>query len=187
MLKNLNLRKTLSLFNLYFVTILFDKFLIIELKQNKENFYVKIPFFCSVKKKNQQLIFNFIDGSKKEFFLYKGFITFLDSFFNNLKITTKKTLILNGLGLRFFVENNLLKLKLGYSHEVFFYYAHIFLSIRIKKYGLKGFVISFFGYNRVMLGNLVEKIYKLKKADCYKARGFFFKDKGIILKNIKKN
>ena len=76
--------------------------------------------------------------------------------------------------------------KLGYSNDINFIYDKQKFLIYSKKYGLKGNLINIYGYNKILLGNLAERIYKLKKADQYKLRGISNKDKMYILKTIKK-
>ena len=46
--------------------------------------------------------------------------------------------------------------------------------------------ITILNYNKIYLGNFVEKIFRLKKANCYKGRGLYYKEKNIITKIIKK-
>ena len=78
-------------------------------------------------------------------------------------------------------------MRLGFSHNnnIFNIYDSI-SNLIITKIGLKGFLITFYGFNKIKLGNLVEKIYKLRPADCYKNRGFSYKTKFNILKTVKK-
>jgi len=46
--------------------------------------------------------------------------------------------------------------------------------------------INIINYNKLILGNLAEKIYRLKKANCYKSRGLYYKHKKIRIKVVKK-
>lgn len=86
------------------------------------------------------------------------------------------------MGLKASIDDNMLKMKLGYSHENI---------IKIEPNSTSNFFIgkksiSIIDYNKLSLGNFAEKIYRLKKANCYKGRGLYFKQKKIVIKTIKK-
>jgi len=184
MLTQINLEKDLSHINLFFLSLHSTNFLIIQIKETKQKFYVKIWFGLEIKKLKNFLIICPKFGNQKENCL--KFFHFFLRILKSLKVVSRKILVLNGLGLKFLLESNNIRLKLGYSHDILVPINLNTINIRVKKYGLKGFFITFFSLNKIILGNLTEKIYKLKKADCYKARGFYYKDREILLKTIKK-
>lgn len=159
--------------------------MVLEIKGKKEKFYIKVWPGIKVRKLKNILFFFSLSKNQQENSV--NFLNFFLGFLKSLNVLNRKTLILNGLGLKFLLEDKNICLKLGFSHDIFLPVNLSLVSIKIKKYGLKGFFITFFSYNKVSLGNLTEKIYKLKKADCYKARGFYYKEKKINLKTIKKS
>nr|NP_038164.1 ribosomal protein L6 [Synura synuroidea]AAF36930.1 ribosomal protein L6 [Synura synuroidea] len=186
MLKQINLLKFISYLKFYFLNIYFEKFLVIELNLTHQKFYIKIPDYIELKKDGNYLICYLLSKDKKILPLFNGFYLVLNNYLNSFRIYSRKQLVLSGLGLKLIPLINVIKLKLGFSHIVLIPFSNKFFIIKVKKFGLKGFFISFFNYNKIILGNLVEKIYKTKSADCYKARGFYYKNKEIILKTIKK-
>ena len=111
-----------------------------------------------------------------------GIYTYIKNFIINFQVPSKKTLILRGLGLKASFQDSTLSLKLGYSHE---HNIEINPQDQNKIFIGKKF-ISVINYNKIFLGNFVEKIYRLKKANCYKGRGLYYKEKNIIIKAVKK-
>jgi len=183
MLKIVNLTKYLVHFSLRFVIIGNKKFFVVNLRSNNLNYYIQIPDSIILKK----FPFNNIGiESLKDFQEIKNYQNYLLKFFDNFRIQSKKSLLLNGLGLKVNIKNNVFIFKLGYSNEITFMFDQFKFLVNSKKYGLKGMLINIYGFNKVVLGNLVEKIYKLKKADHYKLRGISNKNKVYILKTIKK-
>lgn len=180
----------------------------------KKNFLIKIPYNCSLKYlvcfKTKYLILTVntcqkdvyfvlipknIRITKKGFFIsvvnqgnnIKVFLNYFQNLLNNFRLKSFKQLLLLGLGLKILLENSVFLMRLGFSHNnsVSNIYKYINECI-ITKIGLKGFLITFYGFNKIKLGNLVEKIYKLRPADCYKHRGFSYKNKFNLLKIVKK-
>lgn len=182
MLKIINLTKYLVHFSINFIIISNQKFLVLNLIKNNSKYYIRIPEDILIKKyyRNLNIESSIIQKNSENYRNY------LIKFFNNFRIQTKKSLLLNGLGLKLIVQNNFLTFKLGYSNDVNLIYDRFKFIINSKKYGLKGMLVNIYTFNKVTLGNLVEKIYKLKKADQYKLRGVSIKDKTYILKTIKK-
>jgi len=185
MLKVINLTKYLVHFSLQFVVILNKKFLVLNLFKNNLKYYIQIPEYIEIKKFHLNLIIS-RNNIEKNFQELKNFENSLLIFFNNFRIQTKKSLLINGLGLKVSIKNNVLIFKLGYSNEITLLFDCFKFLINLKKYGLKGMLLNIYTFNKVILGNLAEKIYKLKKADQYKLRGISNKDKVYVLKIIKK-
>lgn len=185
MLNLINLTKYLVHFSLQFVIIANKQFLILHLNSNNLKYYIRIPDLILIKKFRFNLNLE-LGGLERNFQELKNFRNLLLRFFDNFRIQFKKSLLLNGLGLKVSIKNNVFIFKLGYSNEISFVFDQSRFLVNSKKYGLKGMLINIYSFNKVVLGNLVEKIYKLKKADQYKLRGISNKNKIYILKIIKK-
>lgn len=144
---------------------------------------INVPTFIILSKKSNILfITNYsnltpILEKKKE-----GFFLYLKNFLITFQIPTKKTLVLRGLGLKAILKDCTLSLKLGYSHEnIISINSSDMNTIFLGKKS-----ISILNYNKLLIGNFSEKICRLKKANCYKGRGLYLKEKNLITKVIKK-
>jgi large subunit ribosomal protein L6 len=144
------------------------------------NIYIVLPLYIKIKKHNNNLNFSLIKQTNfKEF---NGFMAYFDSLLYGFRLPLKKTLLLRGLGLKGTLVNNVLQLKLGYSHLIY-----VNVNTKVFNFILGKNFISIFCYNKGLVGNFVKNLYKLKKADPYKGRGLVLKSKPIILKIIKKS
>lgn len=166
---------------IYFLGVEKQQFIVFNNLQSKVLLSVKIPTCVSILKKESALFLNRQTNSLAEKQI-SAFYTYLKNFIINFQIPSKKTLVLRGLGLKANLEANFLSLKLGYSHESIVNIvptntSTVFLG---KKF------ITVINYNKLFLGNFAEKIYRLKKANCYKGRGLYYKEKRIITKAVKK-
>jgi len=163
-----------------FLVVEKQRFIVLNNNQSSVFISISIPPFINISKTETSilLIQNFSGHLKS----INGFHTYLKNFILNFQTPAKKTLILRGLGLKATIHDNMLKMKLGYSHENI---------IKIEPNSTSNFFIgkksiSIIDYNKLSLGNFAEKVYRLKKANCYKGRGLYFKQKKIVIKTIKK-
>lgn len=166
--------------NVYFLSIQNQRFLVFNNIQSDVNMSINVPGSIIIKKVKNILIL--IESNNLIFKKINGFYRYLKNFIITFQVPAKKTLVLRGLGLKASLHDLVLKLRLGYSHENIIQLNSqdnnkIFLG---KKF------ISILNYNKLLLGNFVEKIYRLKKANCYKGRGLYYKNKKIIIKTVKK-
>lgn len=153
-----------------------EKYLVIENSINKP-FYIRIPNnIFIIKNLNVMYITTLVNNS-----LLESFSTYLNTCIKNIKTPTKKTLILKGLGLKSTLVQNSVVFKLGYSHL-------ITIPIDLEKYraSIGKNYLSLLSFDKASIGNLIECFYRLKKMDCYKGRGFFYKNRPFIFKIIKK-
>jgi len=164
-----------------FVKILNEKFLCLKNAAHSQIIYVKIPSNLFITKKNNVLISEtkildfFVDKDRK---LFNRFLT---KIVNSLRVLSKKTLIIKGLGLKITLDLTTLQFKLGYSHLIFLDICKQHISVKVYK---KFMVL--YSFNKTKLGSRANQIFQLKKADSYKGRGLFLKDKIFILKPVKK-
>lgn len=146
----------------------------------KLNIYIILPSYIKIQKSNQKLNFELLITNKIKDF--NGFITYFDSLLYGFRLPLKKTLLLRGLGLKCILINNNLQLKVGYSHLI-----NVNVNPQTFNFIVGKNYISIFCYNKILIGNFVKNLYKIKKADPYKGRGFVLKSKPITLKIIKKS
>jgi large subunit ribosomal protein L6 len=133
--------------------------------------------------KNNKILLNFnnlyLKRKKKSFLnLYKSLI--------KLKIKGilqgfKLSLFLKGLGFKAFIENNILILKLGYSHSI-----NIIIPENIKIINQTNKLI-FTSNDWLFLTKYVHHIKSFKKPEPYKGKGLLLKNEVIILKEGKKS
>lgn len=94
----------------------------------------------------------------------------------------KKKLRYKGLGFKINVETEkLLTFKIGLSHII-----SLEIPVYISKVTVKKKDIVFESNDKILLGDFVEKIYRLKYPDAYKGKGFLIPGKIKKLKEIKK-
>ena len=169
--------------NLNFLVLNQSKFLVINVSTS--SYFILIPKFIRILKKGLFFVILLLDVKQR--ININCFINFFQNLLNSFRLKSFKQLLLLGLGLKIFLENSLVLMRLGFSHTNSILNIYQFISdCIITKIGLKGFLITFYGFNKIKLGNLAEKIYKLRPADSYKNRGFSYKNKLNILKIVKK-
>lgn len=165
----------------HFLLLNNQRFIVFRNIEGKVSMAINIPSCINFTKEGKLLVLakNYSISTTKE----NSFYIYLKNFVINFQIPTKKIIVLRGLGLKANLEDNSLNLKLGYSHESTIRVNH---SDRNQIFVTKKF-ISVSNYNKLFIGNFVEKIYRLKKANCYKGRGLYLREKKIIIKTVKKS
>ncbi len=117
------------------------------------------------------------------FSVYNIFKSIYTNIQNDLLFSTKQKLLLKGLGFRGNVntDENTLLFKLGYSHTSSLKIPSFVKNIKIKKS-----TVLLEGTDKILLGDYIQKIFRLKKSDAYKGKGFSYKYNTRKLKIIKK-
>lgn len=95
----------------------------------------------------------------------------------------KIKLQLVGVGYKAFLENNILSLKIGFSHQIQY---NIPLDIKISILSQKGNFIVVSGNNLQKVNQTAFEIKKLKLPDAYKGKGIRYFKENIKLKEGKK-
>lgn len=153
----------------------FDSVLILEMNNLKH--FIKIP---------NDISFSILDNKDIRFFSEKSSLSFimfkknLDDF-NSKKHFYKRKLELNGLGFKFLNTDDIITLKLGYSHLVHLQRPKTLTKIAIRK---KKILLE--GIDKIKLSNFANLMYQSRKYDNYKGKGFFFSNTKRKLKEIKK-
>jgi large subunit ribosomal protein L6 len=175
--KQIKLPTTIKIF---FLTLEGYRFLVFNNIKSDVFLSIKIPSSLIIKKNDKNLTLcnaQPIVGKNQ----LNSFFTYLKNFITGFQTPAKKTLILRGLGLKVSIGLNTLNLKLGYSHDNI-----IKLPENTNNFVIGKKFITILNYNKLFLGNFAEKIYRLKKANCYKGRGLYYKQKKHIIKVVKK-
>ena len=177
MQKKIKLIKNLSI-NFYFLNN--NKFIV--LNKDIKSFYLRIPnnIVCT-KEENFILLTLINDFNTKNIIIFQNFILLFFNWLKNFEKPLVKKLILKGLGLKAIVsKNNILELKLGFSHTINVSIPEQ-LIVSIKKN-----VINIEGYDPILLGNFLHKVRILKYPNIYKGKGIWYKNELKTLKVVKK-
>lgn len=90
------------------------------------------------------------------------------------------TIILKGVGYKFVIENNILKIRVGYSHYIQYNIdPDIYMSIKNPT------TLCLYSNNKNILSKIAARLKLYKKTNYYKGTGIFYSDEFITLK--KKN
>ncbi|RLN53945.1 hypothetical protein BBP00_00009128, partial [Phytophthora kernoviae] len=93
----------------------------------------------------------------------------------------KLNLILKGIGFKAFIKNNILILKLGFSHNI-----SITIPSNIKIINQNNTLI-FSSLDNIFLSQFVHYIKNFKKPEPYKGKGLLLKNEKILQKEGKKS
>ena len=94
-----------------------------------------------------------------------------------------RKLEINGVGYRAIVQGSILKLSLGYSHDIDF---AIPSDISIAIEGDKKNVIVVAGYNKQRVGQVASNIKDFRRPEPYKGKGVKYLEERILRKESKK-
>ncbi len=148
---------------------------ILTLKNEYSTYYFVVPSFLEITYKNNYL---FLVLSKSESIKYKLLYFFLIHFSTCLKQLIKvnsTTFLIRGVGLRInFLEHSssILNLKLGFSHLISLVIPKAITNVSLFK---KKFIIC--SFNKILLGNFVNLIYKYKPINVFTGKGLLKKRK----------
>ncbi|KAG2520260.1 hypothetical protein JM16_006811 [Phytophthora kernoviae] len=130
--------------------------------------------------KNNKLLIISLDNKKKK--------SILNLYNKLIKIKIKGvlqgfklSLILKGIGFKAFIENNILTLKLGFSHNI-----SIEIPSNIKIINQNNILI-FSSLDNIFLSQFVHYIKSFKKPEPYKGKGLLLKNEKILQKEGKKS
>jgi len=146
---------------------------------------LKFPFKIFFTKKKRHIVIVKNSFSKNFNLKNKNFYFYVikKSFLEVSKILTKK-LVFIGLGYRFFFLDTpipLLKLKLGYSHDIFFKPSFNLNYNYVKNTSL---FLQSTDYNYLNL--ISSRIKSYKTPNTYKKKGIYYSKEKILLKKFKK-
>lgn len=161
---------------LLFAVIDSNKFLVIKTLQ--QVFYFTIPNFIKLNIQANQISFSYSEPMSTQGLLV---IQNCTKWLHRFEKYSAKKLVLKGLGLKAtLLKQNLLELKLGFSHII-----HLEIPLIINITLLKN-IILLESSDSVLLGNFANKIRSLKKPDSYKGKGVWYKNEIKVLKVVKK-
>lgn len=145
----------------------------------KQEFFFKIPKTVSIFIEKGKHILFCVETKEdiKDLLSFKALLAST----NSSKNIFKKKLELNGLGFKFLNVNENVELKLGYSHLISLSRPKTITKIAIRKKR-----VTLESNDKIKLGNFANLLYKLRKYDSYKGKGFSFLNVKKKLKEIKK-
>lgn len=160
-----------------------NNFFILFVFKNKLTNYLYVPNFAKCELKQKNLIFSVVDLSSSQLFQYNQFFSQFQDYLKRLEKPFRKKLLLKGLGYKAVLKNeeSVLELKIGYSHVITVPIIKESVKVIIDKNTL---IVE--GFDKVEVGNFVNKIRNLKLPDSYKGKGFWHKNEVIKLKEINK-
>lgn len=140
-----------------------------------------IPNACEIILENNKLVLQ--NNNLNNYLEFSQFLTGLFRLIKRNELPFVKKLIFKGLGLKAnVIENNILELKLGFSHAIKIKIPLDKIWVKVIKNGL-----LIFGLNLVIVTNFMYKIKSLKLPNIYKGKGIWYKNEILTLKEIKKN
>lgn len=181
--------------------ILTNKYLIIITKNGIIKFQTN---FYNLYITNNNLYFDFsqyknIDSNIKYYFFNKlylqnlkitnsflnYYLNYLNSFYNNLYYMLYNytiTLNLKGIGYKFVIENNILKIRVGYSHYInYFMDKNVYFLIKNPT------CLVLYSNNKFNIKKIAAFIKLYKKSNLYKGTGIFYDNEFITLKKKNNN
>lgn len=156
---------------------------VLNLKKHNASRYFLIPACCNYIVSKDSISFTCTLTDSRSLSIFSTFNNSLEAFLNSNQSFSKKKLLLKGLGFRFTFDevNKNASFKLGYSHLTTLEVPSYIKQIKMKKN-----TILVESSDKILLGDYIEKIYKLRKADSYKGKGFSYQYDNKKLKVIKK-
>lgn len=150
---------------------------------NTNSFVLKIPSNISVSLSGEAVTFKLLNDDSVSF---QNFINLVlkwsDSIFDSNVF--KKKIFMKGLGFKIFTSKslNFLDFKLGYSHKIRLKVPKSIALVKSTKAGK----LLIGSTNKVVLGDFIHKILRLRPLDIYKGKGFYKQYQDIVLKPINK-
>ena len=113
------------------------------------------------------------------------YLNYLNSFYNNLYYMLYNytiTLNLKGIGYKFVIENNILKIRVGYSHYInYFMDKDVYFLIKNPT------CLVLYSNNKFNIKKIAAFIKLYKKSNLYKGTGIFYDNEFITLKKKNNN
>lgn len=185
-----------------FRILLTNKYLIIITKNGIIKF--KTNFYNLYITQNTNLYFDFsqyknIDSNIKYYFINKlylqsskmtnsflnYYLNYLNSFYNNLYYMLYNytvTINLKGIGYKFVIENNILKIRVGYSH-----YINYPMDKDVYFLVKNPTCLVLYSNNKFNIKKIAAFIKLYKKSNLYKGTGIFYDNEFITLKKKNNN
>ena len=152
----------------------------VAVKGAKGELKTKFTNFVSIKKEDGQIIVAPINNSKKARALWGTTRSVIENMVTGVSEGYKKSLEINGVGFKAQVAGPLLKLSLGFSHEIY-YKIPANIEVKVEKN-----VIHISGFDKQLVGQVAAQIRELRKPEPYKGKGVKYVDEYIRRKEGKK-
>lgn len=129
---------------------------------------------------NKFYLYNFEKSNKKLLNYYNIYLATLYYGIYYLVYNYNLTIILKGVGYKFIIENNILKIRVGYSHYIQYYIdPDVYMMIKNPT------TLCLYSNNKIILTKIAARLKLYKKTNYYKGTGIFYSDEFITLKKKK--
>lgn len=126
---------------------------------------------------NKFYLYNFEKSNKKLLNYYNIYLATLYYGIYYLVYNYNLTIILKGVGYKFIIENNILKIRVGYSHYIQYYIdPDVYMMIKNPT------TLCLYSNNKIILTKIAARLKLYKKTNYYKGTGIFYSDEFITLK-----
>ena len=142
---------------------------------------VKIPNGFKIIQNENTLNVEVIKKSYKESPVWGTLRSLVSNAIMGVSVGFRKNLQLNGTGYRASVSNNVLKMQLGYSHDI-----NINIPKEVKIECPKQNIIQLFCFDKELLGKLAAEIRSYRKPEPFKGKGIKYENEFIFRKEGKK-
>ena len=130
---------------------------------------------------NNNYLFN-INNNFKILNYYRNYINSLYNILYNLHYNYSISINLKGIGYKFVLEKNLLKIRVGYSH-----FINYPLNSNVYYLVKNPTTLTLYSNNKFLIKKIVSDIKLYKKTNLYKGTGIFYDNEYIVLKKKNNN
>ena len=117
---------------------------------------------------NKFYLYNFEKSNKKLLNYYNIYLATLYYGIYYLVYNYNLTIILKGVGYKFIIENNILKIRVGYSHYIQYYIdPDVYMMIKNPT------TLCLYSNNKIILTKIAARLKLYKKTNYYKGTGVY--------------
>ena len=162
----------------------YDEKNVIAIKNGNKELFQFIAPTININIENNIIFLTRKDEKKNNKALHGLYRTLINNMVLGVTEGYEKKLELIGVGYKASVQNNILELHLGYSHNIFFVMPkEIVVNVNIEKG--KNPIIILKSIDKQLIGQVAAKIKSLKKIEPYKGKGIKFVGENIRRKEGK--
>lgn len=150
-------------------------------KGPKGELSMKVAGDVTVQINDGEVVVNPANDSKRSKAMWGTVRSNVNNLMTGAKEGFKKTLEVNGVGYKAAVQKNMLRLSLGYSHEIVMIIPEG-IAVEVEK----NTTIHISGADKQQVGEIAAQIRRLRKPEPYKGKGVKYSDEVIRRKEGKK-
>lgn len=148
---------------------------VLVLSNSSSSNYFILPDILDVIYKNNYIYFIILKAKKVPFKMLYFFFSNFNVFLRDLLKVSSITVLIRGVGLKINfseISNFILALKLGFSHLIYLPIPKIIASVSLFK---KKIILC--SFNKIVLGNFSNMLYKYKPINIFTGKGLLIKQK----------